>query len=100
MLEALGACDGDARAAVRWQLAFAGMARMLDDLGVRSLRLMTNNPDKSEALARHGLRVDERVAMPVEAGEHNLHYLRTKRDRMGHELPWLEAQNASPCGNQ
>ncbi|QPP09912.1 bifunctional 3,4-dihydroxy-2-butanone-4-phosphate synthase/GTP cyclohydrolase II [Streptomyces bathyalis] len=79
---------------------YAAAARMLDDLGVRSLRLMTNNPDKSEALARHGLRVDERVAMPVEAGEHNLNYLRTKRDRMGHELPWLEARKASPCGNQ
>ncbi|WP_074466878.1 bifunctional 3,4-dihydroxy-2-butanone-4-phosphate synthase/GTP cyclohydrolase II [Streptomyces sp. WMMB 322] len=79
---------------------YAAAARMLDDLGVRSLRLMTNNPEKSDALARHGLRVTERVAMPVEAGEHNLHYLRTKRDRMGHELPWLEARNASPCGNQ
>jgi 3,4-dihydroxy 2-butanone 4-phosphate synthase/GTP cyclohydrolase II len=79
---------------------YAAAAQMLRDLGVRSLRLLTNNPDKSEALARHGLRVEERVAMPVAAGEHNLHYLRTKRDRMGHDLPWLEAQHTSPCGNQ
>ncbi|WP_314173439.1 bifunctional 3,4-dihydroxy-2-butanone-4-phosphate synthase/GTP cyclohydrolase II [Streptomyces winkii] len=79
---------------------YAAAARVLDDLGVRSVRLMTNNPEKSEALERHGLRVEERVAMPVEAGEHNLRYLRTKRDRMGHDLPWLEARNASPCGNQ
>ncbi|OEU92126.1 3,4-dihydroxy-2-butanone 4-phosphate synthase [Streptomyces abyssalis] len=79
---------------------YAAAARMLHDLGVRSVRLMTNNPEKSEALDRCGLRVAERVVMPVEAGEHNLHYLRTKRDRMGHDLPWLEAQPASPCGNQ
>ncbi len=79
---------------------YAAAARILGDLGVRSLRLLTNNPDKAEALTRHGLRVAERVAMPVEAGEHNLRYLRTKRDRMGHDLPWLEADPASPCGSQ
>ncbi|HWM37875.1 MAG TPA: bifunctional 3,4-dihydroxy-2-butanone-4-phosphate synthase/GTP cyclohydrolase II [Streptomyces sp.] len=79
---------------------YAAAAQMLDDLGVRSLRLLTNNPDKSEALTRHGLRVDKREPMPVHAGEHNLHYLRTKRDRMGHDLPWLEVEQASPCSNQ
>ncbi|MCS0604488.1 bifunctional 3,4-dihydroxy-2-butanone-4-phosphate synthase/GTP cyclohydrolase II [Streptomyces sp. LP11] len=82
-------------------------ARILADLGVRSVRLMTNNPDKTEALLGHGLRVTGRVAMPVQAGEHNLGYLRTKRDRMGHDLPWLDTPPApaSPatsasCGNQ
>ncbi|MFI1964896.1 bifunctional 3,4-dihydroxy-2-butanone-4-phosphate synthase/GTP cyclohydrolase II [Streptomyces pathocidini] len=79
---------------------YAAGARMLADLGVRSVRLMTNNPDKSEALTRHGLRVTSREPMPVQAGEHNLRYLRTKRDRMGHELPWLDADRVSPCGNQ
>lgn len=74
-------------------------ARILDDLGVRSLRLLTNNPDKSEALARHGLTVLAREPMPVQAGEYNLRYLRTKRDRMGHELPWLDA-TAATCGEQ
>ncbi|OON82041.1 bifunctional 3,4-dihydroxy-2-butanone-4-phosphate synthase/GTP cyclohydrolase II [Streptomyces tsukubensis] len=75
-------------------------ARILDDLGVRSLRLLTNNPDKTDALARHGLTVLGREPMPVQAGEHNLRYLRTKRDRMGHELPWLDSGTAATCGDQ
>ncbi|GAA2593811.1 bifunctional 3,4-dihydroxy-2-butanone-4-phosphate synthase/GTP cyclohydrolase II [Streptomyces axinellae] len=79
---------------------YAAAAQILTDLGVRSLRLLTNNPDKTAALARSGLRVTGREPMPVEAGEHNLRYLRTKRDRMGHDLPWLDADRASPCGTQ
>ncbi|MER5889829.1 bifunctional 3,4-dihydroxy-2-butanone-4-phosphate synthase/GTP cyclohydrolase II [Streptomyces sp. NPDC001941] len=79
---------------------YAAGAQILTDLGVRSLRLMTNNPDKSAALTEHGLTVSGREPMPVTAGEHNLRYLRTKRDRMGHDLPWLEATAASACGNQ
>ena len=79
---------------------YAAAAQMLEDLGVRSLRLMTNNPEKTAALVRHGLDVLGREPMPVAAGEHNLRYLRTKRDRMGHDLPWLEAEHSSPCGNQ
>ncbi|GAB2769166.1 bifunctional 3,4-dihydroxy-2-butanone-4-phosphate synthase/GTP cyclohydrolase II [Streptomyces daliensis] len=81
---------------------YAAAAQILQDLGVRSLRLMTNNPDKVSALVRYGLRVTGREPMPVQAGEHNLRYLRTKRDRMGHDLPWLDADPASvsACGNQ
>ncbi|HCA85313.1 MAG TPA: bifunctional 3,4-dihydroxy-2-butanone-4-phosphate synthase/GTP cyclohydrolase II [Streptomyces sp.] len=79
---------------------YAAGAQILADLGVRSLRLLTNNPEKSEALIRHGLRVTGREPVPVEPGEHNLHYLRTKRDRMGHELPWLDAEHASAYHNQ
>ena len=62
-------------------------AQMLTDLGVRSVRLLTNNPDKLAALTEHGLKVKGREPIPVEAGEHNLAYLLTKRDRMGHDLP-------------
>ncbi len=62
-------------------------AQVLTDLGVRSLRLLTNNPDKVASLTEHGLRVLQQVALPVAANEHNLAYLRTKRDRMGHDLP-------------
>ncbi|MFD3525458.1 bifunctional 3,4-dihydroxy-2-butanone-4-phosphate synthase/GTP cyclohydrolase II [Streptomyces sp. NPDC058653] len=79
---------------------YAAGAQILEDLGVRSLRLMTNNPDKVDALVRHGLDVTAREPMPVQAGEHNLRYLRTKRDRMGHELPWLDPAATSACGNQ
>ncbi|MFC8592388.1 bifunctional 3,4-dihydroxy-2-butanone-4-phosphate synthase/GTP cyclohydrolase II [Streptomyces atroolivaceus] len=78
---------------------YAAGAQILRDLGVRTLRLMTNNPDKTAALVRHGLEITGREPMPVQAGEHNLRYLRTKRDRMGHDLPWLDA-SASACGNQ
>ncbi|MEW1615759.1 MULTISPECIES: bifunctional 3,4-dihydroxy-2-butanone-4-phosphate synthase/GTP cyclohydrolase II [unclassified Streptomyces] len=79
---------------------YAAGAQILKDLGVRSLRLMTNNPDKTAAVLRHGLAVTGREPMPVQAGEHNLRYLRTKRDRMGHDLPWLEGAAASTCANQ
>ncbi|MFC8460901.1 bifunctional 3,4-dihydroxy-2-butanone-4-phosphate synthase/GTP cyclohydrolase II [Streptomyces sp. NPDC057242] len=79
---------------------YAAGAQILVDLGVRSLRLMTNNPDKVDALTRYGLVVRGREPMPVQAGEHNLGYLRTKRDRMGHDLPWLDGSPASTCGNQ
>ncbi|MER7933427.1 MULTISPECIES: bifunctional 3,4-dihydroxy-2-butanone-4-phosphate synthase/GTP cyclohydrolase II [unclassified Streptomyces] len=75
-------------------------AQILADLGVRGVRLMTNNPDKSDALLSHGIQVSGREPMPVQAGEHNLRYLRTKRDRMGHDLPWLDAPAVSTCGNQ
>ncbi|PCG82456.1 bifunctional 3,4-dihydroxy-2-butanone-4-phosphate synthase/GTP cyclohydrolase II [Streptomyces sp. WZ.A104] len=79
---------------------YAAGAQILKDLGVRSLRLMTNNPDKTAAVLRHGLTVTGREPMPVQAGEHNLRYLRTKRDRMGHDLPWLDGAPASTCANQ
>ncbi|MFF0287168.1 bifunctional 3,4-dihydroxy-2-butanone-4-phosphate synthase/GTP cyclohydrolase II [Streptomyces sp. NPDC005262] len=75
-------------------------AQILKDLGVHGVRLMTNNPDKTAALVRHGLAITGREPMPVQAGEHNLRYLRTKRDRMGHDLPWLDTASASTCGNQ
>jgi 3,4-dihydroxy 2-butanone 4-phosphate synthase / GTP cyclohydrolase II len=75
-------------------------ARILADLGVRSVRLMTNNPDKVDALHRHGMTVVGREPAPAGAGEHNLRYLRTKRDRMGHDLPWLDAGPTGVCGNQ
>ncbi|MFH8476398.1 bifunctional 3,4-dihydroxy-2-butanone-4-phosphate synthase/GTP cyclohydrolase II [Streptomyces sp. NPDC018000] len=79
---------------------YAAGAQIIKDLGVHSLRLMTNNPDKTAAVLRHGLAVIGREPMPVQAGEHNLRYLRTKRDRMGHDLPWLDAATAATCGNQ
>ncbi|MEW2398350.1 bifunctional 3,4-dihydroxy-2-butanone-4-phosphate synthase/GTP cyclohydrolase II [Streptomyces sp. NPDC046862] len=75
-------------------------AQILQDLGVHGVRLMTNNPEKTDALTRHGLKITDREPMPVKAGEHNLRYLRTKRDRMGHDLPWLDTPAVSSCGNQ
>ncbi len=62
-------------------------AQILADLGVLSMRLLTNNPAKRAGLEGYGLQVLGRVALPVLATTHNLRYLRTKRDRMGHDLP-------------
>jgi 3,4-dihydroxy 2-butanone 4-phosphate synthase/GTP cyclohydrolase II len=64
-------------------------AQILADLGVRSMRLLTNNPDKRAGLEGYGLRVVGRVPLPVRAHPENLRYLTTKRDRMGHDLPGL-----------
>ena len=70
-------------------------AQILCDLGVRSMRLLTNNPDKRAGLEGWGLRVLGRVRLPVRAVPENLRYLTTKRDRMGHDLPDLP-DNADP----
>jgi 3,4-dihydroxy 2-butanone 4-phosphate synthase/GTP cyclohydrolase II len=64
-------------------------AQILADLGVRSLRLMTNNPTKLAGLEGYGLRIVDRVPVPVQPHPENIRYLRTKRDRMGHALPHL-----------
>lgn len=65
-------------------------AEMLKDLGILSLRLMTNNPDKIDGLERHGLRVTERVPLQTSVHAENAQYLDTKARRMRHLLQ-LEA---------
>ncbi|MBX6391628.1 MAG: bifunctional 3,4-dihydroxy-2-butanone-4-phosphate synthase/GTP cyclohydrolase II [Frankia sp.] len=64
-------------------------AQILLDLGVRGVRLLTNNPSKRAGLEGYGLRIVERVSLPVAHTPENLRYLITKRDRMGHDLPGL-----------
>jgi 3,4-dihydroxy 2-butanone 4-phosphate synthase / GTP cyclohydrolase II len=64
-------------------------AQILGDLGVGSMRLLTNNPDKRVGLQGYGLHVTGTVRLPVRAHRENLRYLTTKRDRMGHDLPGL-----------
>ncbi|MDK8449856.1 bifunctional 3,4-dihydroxy-2-butanone-4-phosphate synthase/GTP cyclohydrolase II [Corynebacterium mastitidis] len=76
-------------------------AQILRCLGVRSVSLITNNPGKSSALEEHGLVVERRVTVPVEVNADNVRYLRTKRDRMGHDLPAVaqwEARQGRPEG--
>ncbi|MBA0046826.1 bifunctional 3,4-dihydroxy-2-butanone-4-phosphate synthase/GTP cyclohydrolase II [Mycobacterium sp. NPDC050853] len=65
-------------------------AQILVDLGVKSMRLLTNNPAKRVGLDGYGLHIIERVALPVRANSENIRYLRTKRDRMGHDLADLD----------
>jgi 3,4-dihydroxy 2-butanone 4-phosphate synthase / GTP cyclohydrolase II len=71
-------------------------AQMLADLGVRSLRLLTNNPDKVRGLSGFGIEVTGRVPLPVAATPDNLRYLIAKRDRLGHHLGELFIQNGTP----
>lgn len=61
-------------------------AQILADLGIRKMRLLTNNPKKMAGIIGHGLEVTERVPIEIEAGRHNAAYLQTKRDKMGHLL--------------
>ena len=63
--------------------------QVLRDLGIGSVRLLTNNPDKSSSLEDFGITVTERVPLAVHPTGDNIDYLRTKRDRMGHHLPDL-----------
>ena len=61
-------------------------AQILHDLGVSKLRLMTNNPKKRAGLIGYGLEIVENVALEIEANKHNEFYLKTKKDKMGHDL--------------
>ncbi|MFN2478694.1 MAG: bifunctional 3,4-dihydroxy-2-butanone-4-phosphate synthase/GTP cyclohydrolase II [Pseudonocardiaceae bacterium] len=69
-------------------------AQILVDLGVRSMRLLTNNPAKRAGLEGYGLTIIGRVPLPIRPNPENLRYLRTKRDRMGHDLDGLDPTGA------
>jgi 3,4-dihydroxy 2-butanone 4-phosphate synthase/GTP cyclohydrolase II len=61
-------------------------AQILHDLGVRQIRLMTNNPRKVVGLDGHQLEIVEKVPIKVTPNPHNEEYLKTKRDKLGHIL--------------
>ncbi len=65
-------------------------AQILSDMGLSTIRLMTNNPKKIVGLSGYGLEVTERVGIEVCPTDENRFYLRTKRDRMGHLLKGVE----------
>jgi 3,4-dihydroxy 2-butanone 4-phosphate synthase/GTP cyclohydrolase II len=66
-------------------------AQVLADLGITSMRLMTNNPAKWAGLEGYGLSIAERVPLETSPTAENIRYLRTKRDRLGHLLEGLDA---------
>jgi 3,4-dihydroxy 2-butanone 4-phosphate synthase / GTP cyclohydrolase II len=66
-------------------------AQILEDLGVRSVRLLSNNPAKQFGLEARGIPVARRIPLQTDPTEHNVHYLRTKRDRMRHQLEVADA---------
>ncbi|MBW3590662.1 MAG: bifunctional 3,4-dihydroxy-2-butanone-4-phosphate synthase/GTP cyclohydrolase II [Actinobacteria bacterium] len=65
-------------------------AQVLVDLGITSMRLMTNSPQKYAGIEGYGLSISERVPLETSPTEQNIAYLRAKRDRFGHLLPGLE----------
>ena len=61
-------------------------AQILVNLGVGKIRLLTNNPAKRAGLEGYGLTIEDRVPLEIEPNDKNLHYLKTKRDKLGHIL--------------
>jgi 3,4-dihydroxy 2-butanone 4-phosphate synthase/GTP cyclohydrolase II len=78
---------------------FSVGAQVLGDLGVSSVRLLTNNPAKVAGVEEQGLTVLEQVPLAVHPTPENIGYLRTKRDRMGHVIPGLGSAVGEPEGH-
>jgi len=78
---------------------YGAASQVLRDLGVTRVQLLTNNPDKSAALSDFGITVDAQVPLTPRPNPHNLRYLRTKRDRMGHRIPDLPGDGTTTGGD-
>ncbi len=63
---------------------YQAAARILEELGVRTMRLITNNPEKLKMLQHYGLQIVERVPVRTQHTPHNIGYLRTKQEKLGH----------------
>jgi len=59
-------------------------AQILLDIGIRKIKLLTNNPKKIVGLSGYGLEIVERLPIEIEPNEKNIKYLKTKRDKLGH----------------
>ena len=67
-------------------------AQILYDLGIRKMRILTNNPKKMHSVGGYGLEIVEQTPIEIPPSEHNRDYLRTKRDRMGHIFEQINEQ--------
>ncbi|QVI27326.1 3,4-dihydroxy-2-butanone-4-phosphate synthase [Mycolicibacterium neoaurum] len=76
---------------------YAAAAQILHQLDVTRIRLISNNPVKSEKLAGYGIEVRDCLHLPARATTHNINYLRTKKDRLGHAID-LSPSEEVPCG--
>jgi len=74
-------------------------AQILVDLGIKNMRLLTNNPKKVVGLESYGLNLVERVPIIVEGNPENIHYLQTKRDKLGHLLEAIESPPDTRTGS-
>jgi len=92
--EGLDTVEANAKLGFKPDLRDYGIgAQILISLGVRKMRLMTNNPKKIVGLEGYGLEVVDRVPIEIEPCEQNLCYLQTKKDKMGHLLEFNGASN-------
>lgn len=78
------------------QREYSAAAHIIADLGIESVALMSNNPAKQQALTDLGITVSRRIPVSVPANPNNESYLRTKRDRMGHQLDSLADSSSKP----
>lgn len=72
-------------------------AEIFKQLGLRRVRLMSNNPDKIAALEKAGLEIVERVSIEVEPTENALNYMKTKKEKMGHLLEKVDRKTKLAC---
>jgi 3,4-dihydroxy 2-butanone 4-phosphate synthase / GTP cyclohydrolase II len=77
---------------------YSAGAQMLADLGVRSIRLLTNNPAKVRGLTDCGVDITARIPLETEATPYNLRYLVTKRDKLGHQIDDLDRADEEAWG--
>lgn len=72
-------------------------AEIIKQLGLRRIRLMSNNPDKIAAVRRAGIEIVERVSIEVDPHENSLGYMKTKKEKMGHLLDKVDEDKDSPA---